>query len=89
VNKTLLNTAWTKRAKLRAEGAKLHAEGAKLRAEGAKLCAEGAKLCAEGDIHFLSAVIEECGPKATVEWGEDGGCTIAGVMLFLPKGETE
>jgi hypothetical protein len=51
-----LQTAWTARLKLRAEGDKLRAEGAKVWAgaakvwaEGDKLWAEGAKLWAEGD----------------------------------------
>ncbi|MHB0965301.1 MAG: hypothetical protein ACYC36_02495 [Bellilinea sp.] len=94
--KVKLDTAWTERLKLRAEGARLHAEGAKLYAEGAKLYAEGNKLhaegakryaegakrYAEGDLVFINAVITQAGKDALIEW-TGAGCIVNGVMEFL------
>ena len=72
--------------KLRAEGNKLYAEadklcgvghklrvvGHKLYAEGYKLHTEGHKLRAEGDILFYTAVINQYGKDAVVEFNEKG-----------------
>ena len=73
--KTKLDTAWTQRAKLYAEGNKLYAEGD-------KLYAEGNKLRAEGNLVFINAVIAQCGKDARIEW-TDTGCIVQGVMEFL------
>ena len=97
--KATLDIAWDKRAKLRAEGnklraegSKLHTEGDKLRAEGSKLYAEGnklhaegSKLRAEGDLVFVNEVIRLCGGDALMEWPDDGGCIVMGVMEFQPQ----
>lgn len=56
--KMTLEFAWSKRAKLRAEGAKFWAEGDKLKAEGDKFWAEGAKLRAEGAKLWAEAILE-------------------------------
>ena len=77
--KNELQIAWQKRLELHAEGDKLYAEGYKLRAEGDKLRAEGYKLHAEGyklyaeaDIMFYTAVIDQYGKDAVVEFNERG-----------------
>ena len=67
-----LQIAWQKRLKLRAEGNKLYAEGYKLHVEGDKLHAEGNKLYAEGDVLFYTAVIDQYGKDAVVEFNEKG-----------------
>ena len=96
--KATLDIAWGKRSKLRAEGGKLYAEGSKLYAEGSKLYAEGdkltaegskltsegSKLYAEGDLVFVNEVIRLCGGDAPMEWLDDGGCIVMGVMEFRP-----
>ena len=71
-------------SKLHAEGNKLYAEGNKLHAEGNKLYAEGNKLHAEGDLVFVNEVIRLCGGDALMEWLDDGGCIVMGVMEFQP-----
>jgi len=68
--KTKLDTAWTQRDKLHAEGNKLYAEGN--------------KLYAEGDLVFINAVIAQCGKDARIEW-TDTGCIVQGVMEFLDE----
>ena len=35
-------------------------------------------------VKWLAAVRKVCGPEALIEWGEDGSCTVQGVMVFLP-----
>ena len=69
---TKLQIAWQKYLELHAERDKLHAEGNKLRAEGDKLHAEGNKLRAEGEVLFYTAVINQYGKDAVVEFNEKG-----------------
>ena len=70
--KNMLQIAWQKYLELHAERDKLYAEGDKLYAEGNKLYAEGNKLHAEGEVLFYTAVINQYGKDAVVEFNEKG-----------------